>query len=424
MSESSQQSEANIGLIGHVDHGKTTLTNALSGKWADQHSEEQKRGITIKLGYAECDIYEDPDGDGPSRLHVDNDDGAYDHVRSISLVDAPGHESLMATMLAGTTVMDGAILIIAADERVPQAQTEEHLMALEIAGIDNIIVAQNKIDLLTDDQLKQNHEQIKAFLKDTSYEDAPVIPISAEKRVNIDYLLQAIQDHLPTPDRDETLSPRFLTTRSFDINRPGYSPDDLVGGVLGGSLTQGTLDVGDDIVIKPGRVVTEHNQQVAKPIKTSVTSLNAGNTSLDEARPGGSLGVMTELDPSVVKSDNLVGNIVGDEDALPPVWQRVKLDVELLDRVVGATGDKEVEDIKRGETLLLNVNSATTAGQVYELGKDLVKVALRLPICAEHGDRMSISRKVGNRFRLIGHGVLDADESEEADVDETQNENN
>jgi translation initiation factor 2 subunit 3 len=133
---------------------------------------------------------------------------------------------------------------------------------------------------------------------------------------------------------------------------------------------------------------------------------------------------MTELDPSVVKSDNLVGNIVGDEDALPPVWQRVKLDVELLDRVVGATGDKEVEDIKRGETLLLNVNSATTAGQVYELGKDLVKVALRLPICAEHGDRMSISRKVGNRFRLIGHGVLDADESEEADVDETQNENN
>lgn len=418
MSESSQQSEANIGLIGHVDHGKTTLTNALSGKWADQHSEEQKRGITIKLGYAECDIYEDPDGDGPSRLHVDNDDEAYDHQRSISLVDAPGHESLMATMLAGTTVMDGAILLIAADERVPQAQTEEHLMALEIAGIDNIIVAQNKIDLLTDDQLKQNHEQIKAFLKDTSYEDAPVIPISAEKRVNIDYLLQAIQDHLPTPDRDETLAPRFLTTRSFDINRPGYSPDDLVGGVLGGSLTQGTLEVGDDIVIKPGRVVTEHNQQVAKPIKTTVTSLNAGNTSIDEARPGGSLGVMTELDPSVVKSDNLVGNIVGDEDALPQVWQRVKLDVELLDRVVGATGDKDVEDIKRGETLLLNVNSATTAGQVYELGKNLVKVALRLPICAEDGDRMSISRKVGNRFRLIGHGVLDASESEEAHVDE------
>lgn len=413
----SQQPEANIGLIGHVDHGKTTLTNALSGKWADQHSEEQKRGITIKLGYAECDIYKDPNEDGPSSLHVeDNDD--YEHSRSISLVDAPGHESLMATMLAGTTVMDGAILLIAADERVPQAQTEEHLMALEIAGVENIVVAQNKIDLLTDDQLKQNHEQIKSFLKDTSYEDAPVIPISAEKRVNIDYLLEAIQEHLPTPDRDETQAPRFLTTRSFDINRPGYEPDELLGGVLGGSLTQGTLDVDDEVMIKPGRVVTEQNQQVAKPITTTVRSLQAGDNTLDTARPGGSLGIMTELDPAVVKSDNLVGNIVGDPDALPPVWQRVKLDVDLLDRVVGATGEKDVEDIKRGEVLLLNVNSATTAGQVYELGKDLVKVALRLPICAEDGDRMSISRKVGNRFRLIGYGLLDAAGSEEADVDE------
>jgi translation initiation factor 2 subunit 3 len=417
MLDSSNQPEANIGLIGHVDHGKTTLTNALSGKWADTHSEEQKRGITIKLGYAECDIYADPDVNDASRYTVEDGDGL-EHQRRISLVDAPGHESLMATMLAGTTVMDGAILLIAADERVPQAQTEEHLMALEIAGVENIIIAQNKIDLLTDDQLKQNHEQIKSFLKGTSYEDAPIIPISAEKQVNIDYLLEAVQDHLPTPDRDDNLPPRFLTTRSFDINRPGHRPDELVGGVLGGSLTQGTLSTGDTITIKPGRVVEEENQQVVKPITTTITSLNAGNVSLDEAKPGGSLGIMTELDPAIVKSDNLTGNLVGDEEALPPVWQRIKLDVNLLDRVVGSTGDKDVEDIKRGEVLLLNVNSATTAGQVYELGKDEVKVALRLPICADDGNRMSISRKVGNRFRLIGYGLLDADESEEARVDE------
>lgn len=415
MSDEVLQPEVNIGLIGHVDHGKTTLTRALSGKWTDTHSEEQKRGITIKLGYAECDIYQHPDKEGPTSLQVNNEGGA-EHLRRISIVDAPGHESLMATMLAGTTVMDGAILLVAADERVPQAQTEEHLMALQIAGVENIIVAQNKIDLLTDDQLRQNYEQIKSFLKDTKYEDAPIIPISAEERVNIDYLLQAVQDHIPTPERDPTKKPRFLITRSFDINRPGYTAEDLVGGVLGGSLTQGKLEVGDEITIKPGRIVTEHNQQSAKPIKTKITSLSSGNNRLDQATPGGSLGLMTTLDPSIVKSDNLVGNIVGDADDLPPVWKDIKLDLHLLDRVVGTAADKEVEQIKRGELLLLNVNSATTAGQVYELGKDMVRIKLRLPICADDRARVSISRKMGTRFRLIGYGLLDAAESKSLEL--------
>jgi translation initiation factor 2 subunit 3 len=415
MSDEVLQPEVNIGLIGHVDHGKTTLTRALSGKWTDTHSEEQKRGITIKLGYAECDIYQHPDKEGPTSLQVTNEGGA-EHLRRISIVDAPGHESLMATMLAGTTVMDGAILLVAADERVPQAQTEEHLMALQIAGVENIIVAQNKIDLLTDDQLKQNYEQIKSFLKDTKYEDAPIIPISAEERVNIDYLLQAVQDHIPTPERDPSKKPRFLITRSFDINRPGYTAEDLVGGVLGGSLTQGKLEVGDEITIKPGRIVTEHNQQSAKPITTKITSLSSGNNRLDQATPGGSLGLMTTLDPSIVKSDNLVGNIVGDADDLPPVWKDIKLDLHLLDRVVGTAADKEVEQIKRGELLLLNVNSATTAGQVYELGKDMVRIKLRLPICADDQARVSISRKMGTRFRLIGYGLLDAAESKSLEL--------
>ena len=186
--------------------------------------------------------------------------------------------------------------------------------------------------------------------------------------------------------------------------------------MLGGTLTQGKLEVGDEITIKPGRIVTEHNQQSAKPIKTKITSLSSGNNRLDQATPGGSLGLMTTLDPSIVKSDNLVGNIVGDADDLPPVWKDIKLDLHLLDRVVGTAADKEVEQIKRGELLLLNVNSATTAGQVYELGKDMVRIKLRLPICADDRARVSISRKMGTRFRLIGYGLLDAAESKSLEL--------
>ena len=402
--ESSVQPEVNIGLVGHVDHGKSTLTKVLSGKWTDTHSEEQKRGITIKLGYAESDIYAKDD------VYTVNPDGA-EHVRRISLVDAPGHESLMATMLAGTTVMDGAILLVAADERVPQAQTEEHLMALQLSGIENVIIAQNKIDVLTDDQLKQNYQQIKTFLEGTMYEDAPIIPISAEKQVNIEYLLDAIQTHIPTPERDEDEDPRFLITRSFDINRPGYTPDELQGGVLGGSLVQGKLEKGDKIMIKPGRIYQEQNKLTASPIETEVVSLSSGKNRLEKATPGGSLGVMTTLDASIVKSDNLVGNIVGKPGTLPPTWNDVEMEVHLLDRVVGTEAQKEVENIKVGELLLLNVNSATTAGKVYDISKDTAKVRLRLPICASDKARISISRKVGNRFRLVGYGLLNAESS-------------
>jgi len=145
--ETHQQPEVNIGLVGHVDHGKTTLVQALSGSWTDQHSEEMKRGISIRLGYADATFRTCPGLDGPDRFTVDETcpDGSESEVlRTVSFVDAPGHETLMATMLSGAALMDGAVLVVSATDPVPQAQTEEHLMALDIIGIENIVIAQNK----------------------------------------------------------------------------------------------------------------------------------------------------------------------------------------------------------------------------------------------------------------------------------------
>ena len=135
------QSEVNIGMVGHIDHGKTSLLEALTGRWADDHSEETKRGITIKLGYAKCEIRKCKKG---RELTIQKKclkhKCAAELVRSVSFVDAPGQETLMATMLSGAAIMDGAILVIAANEKCPQPQTEEHLMALGIVGIKNILV--------------------------------------------------------------------------------------------------------------------------------------------------------------------------------------------------------------------------------------------------------------------------------------------
>lgn len=394
------QPVVNIGMVGHVDHGKTTLLERLSGKWTDTHSEELKRGITIRLGYADVTVKKTSEG-----LTTDPKAKGED-VRKISFVDAPGHESLMATMLAGATIMDGALLLVAASESCPQPQTKEHLMALEIIGIKNLIVVQNKIDLVSQEQALKNYEQIKAFLKGSAYEDAPIIPISAQHNVGLSILLETIEKHVPTPERDPSKDPLMYVARSFDINKPGTKVGKLVGGVLGGTLKQGSFKKGDEVELRPGYGVMEKNQLVFKPITTKVISLNSGSTQFDELGPGGSIGVMTSLDPSVVKSDKLAGTIAGHPGKLPPVWYEFTLKITLLERVVGTEKGLHVDPVKLGEPLMLNVNSAATVGMVTDLRKGLTKCKLRLPVCADEGSRVTISRRIGNRFRLIGYGEI------------------
>jgi translation initiation factor 2 subunit 3 len=402
------QPEINIGLVGHVDHGKTTLTERLSGKWTDTHSEEMKRGITIKLGYADTVFYKCSKCDKftvkPKCYDCEEEEAV--PVRKVSFVDAPGHESLMATMLAGTTVMDGAILLVAANEVCPQPQTREHLMALEIASIKNVIIAQNKIDLVDNERALKNYNQIQEFLKGTAYEDAPIIPLSAQHGANIHFLIKAIEEIIPTPVKDKNKDPLFLIARSFDINKPGSSPEKITGGIIGGALVQGSLKVGERLEIRPGRVLEEQNQLVTKPLFARIVSITSGGSSVAEITPGGSIGVMTSLDPSIVKSDNLVGNVAGTPGNLPPVWTNLKLEMNLLKRVVGSQQDLEVQPLRMGEVLMLNVNSAATVGQVIDLGKNIATLRLRLPVCADVGARVSASRKVGNRFRLIGFGII------------------
>ena len=397
-----RQPEVNIGLVGHVDHGKTTLVQALSGEWTDQHSEEMKRGISIRLGYADATFRRRPDVEAPDCYTVEQtvDGVETDHVRTVSFVDSPGHETLMATMLSGASIMDGAVLVVGADEAVPQAQTEEHLMALDIIGIENVVIAQNKIDLVDGEQARANYEQIQSFVEGTVAEDAPVVPISAEQESNIDVLIDAIEETIPTPDRDPDADPRLLAARSFDINRPGTTFEKLAGGVVGGSLTQGTLDADAEIEIRPGR----EDDGSYEPVTTTVRSLQAGGSTVDSATPGGLIGVGTGLDPGMTKGDGLAGQVAGPAASLPPVHDSFTMDVELLERVV--SDDEEIDPISTNEPLMLTVGTATTVGSVTSARDEEAEVTLQRPVCAESGAKIAISRRIGARWRLIGVGTL------------------
>ncbi len=406
-----KQPEVNIGLVGHVDHGKTTLTEALSGEWTDRHSEETKRGISIRLGYADTSFYKCPSCEGTesytpvTKCRKCGGEGVL--LRAVSFVDSPGHETLMATMLSGASMMDGAVLVIAANEDCPQPQTQEHLMGLDISDVKNVIIVQNKVDLVTSEKAKENYQQIKEFTKGTVAEDAPIIPVSAHHDVNIDILIEAIEKHIPTPERDIDSPPLMSIARSFDINQPGTPISKLNGGVIGGSLKTGELNEGDEIEICPGF----KNESVGEPkwdrIITEVRSLTSGALSLDKVRPGGLIGVGTGLDPSLTKSDSLVGHVLGYPDELPPIKEDFVMKIHLLDKVVGLDRDLQVEEIKTREPLMLTVGTSTTVGVVSSARGEEAAVNLKRAVCAESGQRIAISRRIKGKWHLIGYGIIE-----------------
>lgn len=411
-----RKAEVNLGIVGHVDHGKTTLVQALSGEWTDRHSEEIRRGITIKLGYADVDFLKCPTCPEPdcySTPHLSPKGkcqkcGAkMEFLRRVSFVDAPGHEILMATTIAGTALMDGAVLVIGANESCPQPQTREHFETLKISNITKIVAAQNKIELISPENAKEHYKSIRSFFGPDLENEIPVIPVSAIHRANLDVLIQKIQDTIPTPKRDLSENPLIFIARSFDVNKPGTAPSKLKGGVIAGTISKGSIRVDEELEIKPGVPRKKDGKTVYQPILTRVVSLHAGNVGgLNEVDAGGLIGIETTLDPSLSRSDGLIGNVAGKPGHLPPLWDTLTLNVNLLDFVVGATEKISVRKISVQEPLMLIVGTIMTSGLAMEVTKHSIVVRLKKPVCAEEGHKVAISRLINKRWRLIGYGTI------------------
>jgi translation initiation factor 2 subunit 3 len=402
-----KQPEVNIGTLGHVDNGKSTLVQALTGTWTAKHSEEIKRGITIRVGYADAAFYKCTKCSAYGTEEVCSKCGApAEFLRTVSFVDCPGHHSLMVTMLSGAALMDGGLLVLSATEKCPQPQDREHFAAAQIVGIDKMVVVQNKIDVLDREQVLENFREIQEFVKNTTLEDAPIIPVSAQRAVNIDALIEAIEAHIPTPKKDPSKPPVMFILRSFDVNRPGTLAEKIVGGVIGGSILEGVFRVGDEIEIRPGIHFERRGKSYYEPLYTKVISLKAGGRNVEEVTCGGLVGVGTLLDPSLTKADGLVGNVIGKPNNMPPVLDHVTLDVQLFETVIGIEALKEVEKIRTNEALVINTGTAVTAGVVSSARDNVVDITLRRPICVEPKARLALSRRVGNGWRLIGHGVV------------------
>lgn len=398
----------NIGTAGHVDHGKTTLIQALTGTWTSVHSQELKRGITIRVGYSDAAFYKckscEPPLGNSTVPKCPNCGGESEISRVVSFVDSPGHESLMANMLSGAALMDGALLLVAANQKVPQPQTKEHLLALQILGIQQIVIVQNKVDLISYKEASANYSDIVKFVKGTKAAKSPIIPISAQSRLNIDALIGAIEDTILIPERMESKEPVMHVLRSFDVNKPGTVIKGMRGGVIGGSLTQGLFSVGEEIEIKPG--ILNPKKNTYEPIRTEIVSLGTAAGVVDSVRPGGLVAIGTKLDPSMTRSDSLVGSVIGKPGTLPESSTEARLDVNLFDSAVGTVNDIKVMPIQAGESLRLNIGTAPILAKVSKVKAERIEVQFKRPACLFESSNVAISRKIEDRWRLIGAGVV------------------
>ncbi|KAG0584235.1 hypothetical protein M758_3G194200 [Ceratodon purpureus] len=237
-----------------------------------------------------------------------------------------GHDILMATMLNGAAIMDGALLLIASNESCPQPQTSEHLAAVEIMRLKHIIILQNKIDLIQESVAINQHESIQKFIQGTIADGAPVVPISAQLKYNVDVVCEYIVNKIPIPVRDFVAPPNMIVIRSFDVNKPGAEVDDIKGGVAGGSILRGVLRVGQKIEVRPGITTKDENGGVkCTPIFSRIVSLFTEANELQFAVPGGLIGVGTTIDPTLTRADRLVGQVLGEVGELPDVF--VELEV-------------------------------------------------------------------------------------------------
>eukprot|EP01051_Picozoa_sp_SAG22_P006625 SAG22_NODE_439_length_10489_cov_7.745813_3_plen_530_part_00 len=442
----SRQATINIGTIGHVAHGKSTVVKAISGVATQRFLGELTRNITIKLGYANAKIYKCSNPKCPRPdcyaahgsattdtplCQVAGCDSTMNLLRHVSFVDCPGHDILMATMLNGAAVMDAALLLIAGNETCPQPQTAEHLAAVEIMKLKNIIILQNKIDLIKEQVASEQYEAIQNFIKGTVADGSPIVPISAQLKYNIDCVCEYLVKRVPIPTRQFTGPPTMIVIRSFDVNKPGTEVEELQGGVAGGSILRGVLRLGETIEIRPGIITKKPDGGFScRPIVSKVINLRAENNALNYAVPGGLIGVGTAVDPTLCRADRLVGQVLGTPGNLPDVFGEIEVQYLLLRRLLGVkAGDdsadeggkkksSKVQKIAKDEVLMVNIGSTSCGANVRKRAKKEVvegegevstaKLKLLSPVCTRVGEKIALSRRVDKHWRLIGWGqVLD-----------------
>lgn len=339
-----------IGTAGHVDHGKSTLVEALTGRNPDRWAEERRRGLTIDLGFAWTTL---------------------GRAGEVSFVDVPGHERFLKNMLAGIEAIDVALFVVAADEGW-KPQSEEHLAVLDLLGIESGVIALSKIDTVDEDDAGIVEMEISERLTGTTLESAPIVPVSARNGEGIDRLRDELATRVSVIRHDGD-RPRLWIDRAFSVQGAGT--------IVTGTLTEGPLGVGADVELLPSRR------------RARVRGMQSHETELDSAAPGRRLALNLS---GIERSDGPRGTMVG----LPGQWE---LSARFSARIRPA---RYVEDLSTRGAFQLHFGSGAHPATIKRLEGQHALFQLLEPLPMRSGDRF-ILRESGRRQVVAGGIVVD-----------------
>ncbi|MDR1774214.1 MAG: selenocysteine-specific translation elongation factor [Clostridioides sp.] len=313
-----------IGTAGHIDHGKTTLIKALTGRETDTLEEEKQRGISINLGFTFFDL--------PNNKRV-------------GIVDVPGHEKFIKNMLAGASGIDMVLLVVAADEGV-MPQTVEHMDILSYLNVQKGIVVLTKADTVDEELLEIVKDDVREQLQNTFLKDSTIIEVDSVSRRGIDTLINEIDKISEEIEDKNTNSPaRLNIDRVFSVK--GF------GTVITGTLNEGKISIDDELIIYPKqlkakiRTIQVHGKDTKIAYAGQRTAINISNVKVDEIKRGDVLAEPNSLTESMMI--DVKASVVNHTDKSIKHWERLRLYIgarEILCRAVPL----HVDEIKSGES--------------------------------------------------------------------------
>ena len=386
-----------ISTYGRVAHGKSSLIKVLTGINPMKFKKEAEKNMTIKLGYTNCKFYKCeicPEPycyqTSPKCTQCDNETKLKLHI---SFVDSPGHSDLQTTALSGASSVDFCLLLVAANSDEDK-ETDEHYKAIKILNLlDKTFIIHNKIDLVKEQEALEHYCKLKE-----KYAIKNIIPICAQFGFGINYLIKLLIEKIPNPLSDKLFNKikqplKATIIRSFDVNKVGIPVENIVGGVVGGTIKSGSIKIGDIVKIIPGIILADGR---IKPIISQVTSLRTDNTELSVGYPGGLIGIGLSIDPDLTKEDRLVGNfIVGVSDTENLVYKKATINYEDYD-------DTEPNTFKAMETytLMLGSTKRTIKIEQADIKKKSITFETQIVMASCVGDSVVITKN--NKILVYG----------------------
>ncbi|ARF10849.1 eukaryotic translation initiation factor 2 gamma subunit [Hokovirus HKV1] len=397
------QPTINIGVIGSVSNGKSTLVKKITGITTQKYLSEQIKNITIKLGYANAKIYKCQKCPRPSCYQSFNSnvfnakckicDEDMLLIKHVSFIDCPGHNHLLETMLNGTCIMDCTMLIESVGNKIiPTMQTIEHVKATNILQVPNILTCINKIDLVDKNAAKLAINKLDDFLSEYSI-TGNIVPVSANMEWNIDVLCEYICLYAKEPEHDLEQIPKMLVIRSFNVNKPNTNFQDLVGGVIGGSIVKGKFEIGDKVCLLPGLV---YDNLEYKPIISKIVSINSENNILTKAIPGGLLGIGLDIDPALTVNDRMSGQIMFLENNMDnhSVYKYLGIKLKPI--------NEDYKSLKKGDKVSINHCGNNIEATIDKINNLSMLLNINKLICIDNNDKITISKVRNNNENNTG----------------------